>query len=356
MINKKRIAITIPSLAMGGAERVATELANEFIKHEIEVSIILLDKNEIYYPLNKNVKVYFNAYNEKQKKAKRNKERIKKLKKWLLDNSIDTVISFLTSANILTILATRNTNIKVYVSERSDPNKATSKIKTIRNFLYRFCDGAIFQTEDAKKCFSKKIQDKSIVIGNPVKENLPKWKNVIEHEESIITAVRLEKSKNIPMLLEAFSKVQKVYSNYQLIIFGDGPERNNIEQKIQELKLKDKVLLKGKDSLWHSKAIQTCVFVLSSDYEGMSNSLLEAMAMGMPVISTDHPIGGAKELIVDGKNGFLVPVNNAAVLANKLIQLIQNKELQESFSKEAEKINETMNIQIIAKKWLNYLN
>ena len=80
MINKKRIAITIPSLAMGGAERVATELANEFIKHEIEVSIILLDKNEIYYPLSKDVKVYFNAYNEKQKKAKRNKERIKKLK------------------------------------------------------------------------------------------------------------------------------------------------------------------------------------------------------------------------------------------------------------------------------------
>lgn len=352
---KKNIAIAIPSLAMGGAERVASELANEFVNCSMNVTFILLDKNEVFYQLNENIKVYFNSYNKNQNSLFRNKERIKNFRKFIMENSIDVVISFLTSANILSILATKGTNAKVYISERSDPNTINKKVKFAIDFLYRFCDGAFFQTEDAKKCFSKKIQKKSSVIGNPIKNNLPKWKDVKVHDESIVTAVRLEKSKNIPMLLDAFLKVQEVYPNYKLIIFGDGPEYENIKEKSKLLGLEKNVILKGRDNKWHEEAIYSSIFVLSSDYEGMSNSLLEALAMGMPVVSTDHPIGGAREVIKNGKNGFLVPVNNAEAFSNKLLELISNKEMQDCFSKEAEKIRLTMNVQKIAKSWLDYI-
>lgn len=352
---KKNIAIAIPSLAMGGAERVASELANEFTNCGMNVIFVLLDKNEIYYPINEKIKVYFNDYDKSKNSVSRNRERIKDFKKILLDNSIDVVVSFLTSANFLSILATIKTNIKVYVSERSDPNKNSKKIKLIRNFLYRFCDGAIFQTEDAKKCFPMKIQNKSTVIWNPIKNDLPKWNKVEKHRESIVTAVRLEKSKNIPMLIDAFNEVRKTYKNYQLIIFGDGPEYDNIKNKITMLGLENDVFLKGKNTKWHEEAIYSSIFVLASDYEGMSNSLLEALAMGMPVISTDHPIGGAREVIENGKNGFMVPVNDSESLSKKLIELIANENLQMDFSREAEKISETMNVQRIAKKWLDYL-
>lgn len=352
---KKNIAIAIPSLAMGGAERVASELANEFINCGMNVTFILLDKNEVFYKLDEKIKIYFNSYNKNQNSFLKNRERIKSFKKFIIDNTIDVVISFLTSANILSILATKNTNAKVYISERSDPNKINKKVKFAIDFLYRFCDGAIFQTKDAKKCFSKRIQKKSSVIGNPIKSNLPKWKDVKVHDESIVTAVRLEKSKNIPMLLDAFLKLQKVYPNYKLIIFGDGPEYENIKERSKSLGLEKNVILKGRDNKWHQKAIYSSIFVLSSDYEGMSNSLLEALAMGMPIVSTDHPIGGAREVIKNGKNGFLVPVNDAKAFSNKLLEIISNKEMQNSLSREAEKIKQTMNVQKIAKSWLDYI-
>ena len=356
MIKEKKIAIAIPSLTMGGAERVVSELANEFIQIGMDVKVVLLDENEVYYNLDKNVEVHYNSYNKAKNRLSRNSEKVKNLRKWLKDNSIDILISFLPSSNFLAILGTRNTNIKVYISERNDPNKASRKIKIIRKFLYHHCDGAIFQTEDAKKCFGKSIQRKSIVIGNPIKSDLPSWCEIESHNKSIVTAVRLEKAKNIPMLLEAFSKVIQTYSDYRLIIFGEGSEHNNITDKINELNMQNNVTLKGRSHTWHEEAIHSSMFVLSSNYEGMSNSLLEALAMGMPVISTDHPIGGAREVIENGKNGFLVPVGDVNALANKIKEIIENKELQMRFSKEAEKIKEIMNVQVITKKWLEFLN
>lgn len=355
MMKIGKIAIAIPSLAMGGAERVASELANEFVRNGIDVKFILLDKNEVYYKLDENVKVYYNDYDKTKNSFFRNRERVKSLKKWLKDNSIDILISFLTSSNFLSILATRNMDIKVYISERSDPNKTSKKAKLIRKLLYNYCTGAIFQTEDAKKCFSKTVQKKSIVIGNPIKRNLPKWSSVENHNKSIVTAIRLEKSKNIPMLLDAFSELLQKHPDYQLIIFGDGPEYNNIKAKMQELNIESNVILKGKSSTWHEDAIYSTMFVLSSEYEGMSNSLLEALAMGIPSISTDHPIGGAREVIQNGENGFLVPVNDKQALANKMMELIENQELQVHFSRRAEEIEKDLNVQAIAKKWLEFL-
>lgn len=355
MKNIKKIAIAIPSLAMGGAERVASELANEFVREGLDVKFILLDHNEVYYKLDEKIQVFYNDYNKDKSSYLRNKARIKKFRKWLKDNSIEVLISFLTSSNFLSILATKNTSIKVYISERSDPNKTSIKIKIIRRFLYRYCTGAIFQTEDAKKCFSKTVQKKSIVIKNPIKNDLPNWNSIEKHNESIVTAVRLEKSKNIPMLLKAFSKLIQTYDNYQLIIFGDGPEYNSIKDKVQELNIENKVVLRGKSNEWHKEAINAMMFVLTSDYEGMSNSLLEALAMGIPSISTDHPIGGAREVIQNGENGFLVPVNDREALTNKMIELIENRELQVNFSRKAEQIKKNLNVQQIAKEWLQFI-
>lgn len=352
---EKKVAIAIPNLGMGGAERVASELANQYVKNGIDVSIILLDDNDIYYQLDDRIKVTFIDYNKEKSTVFRNIERIRKFRKFVKDNSIDIVISLLTSANFLAILSTRRTNAKVYVSERNDPNSVSKKIKRIRNFLYRFADGAIFQTHGAKEYFPNRIQKKSTVIGNPIKENLPQWDSVEEHNKTIVTAVRLEKPKNIPMLIEAFNKVKVLHDDYKLIIYGDGMEYDNIKEQITKLNLEEYVLLKGKCNNWHDEAIKSTMFVLSSDHEGMSNSLLEALAMGMPVVSTDHPIGGARAVIDSGKNGFLVPVKDSDSLANAMMKLIESKELQIRFSNEAKKISDEMSVEKISEKWLEYI-
>lgn len=287
---KKNIAFVLPSLGMGGAERVASELSNEFIKRGLNVRFILLDNNEICYNINEKIPIEFVSFNLNENKLIKNFKRMKELRKKLKQNKVDIVISFITSSDFLTILATRMTNIKVFVSERTDPNRSEKKVKIIKNILYRLADGVIFQTKEAKEYFNKKIQKKSIIIGNPVKSELPRWKDIKVHDKTIVTACRLEKEKNIEMLINAFYQINNTNNKYKLIIYGDGKERNNITQKIKELNLLERVELRGRDNEWHKKAIHSSIFVLSSNYEGMSNSLLEAMSMGIPVISTDHPI------------------------------------------------------------------
>ncbi len=355
-MNRKKYAIILPSLGMGGAERVASEIANEMIKHNNYVQFILLDNNDVYYKLDRRIKVDFMDYDEKKNKIIKNYYRIKKLRCFLKKESIDIVISFLTSANFLAILSAIGTNTKVFVSERSNPNIDSTIIKFIRKILYRMADGCVFQTTDAMNLFKGKIRRNSIVIENPVKSNLPRWSNYKKHDDSIVTACRLEKSKNIPMLLLAFSKIIMKYDEFKLLIFGDGPEKENIYHLIEKMNLKNNVFLMGKDINWHVMAVKCRIFVLSSDYEGMSNSLLEALAMGMPVVSTDHPIGGAKALINNNENGFLVPVNDSDAMAESLFKIISNKELQNNFSKNAEKICQTLSISNITNKWLKYVN
>ena len=168
-LKNKNLAIAIPSLGMGGAERVVCELANEFVQLGINVNIIMLDKNEVYYQIDKRVKIHFVDYNKNKTKFLRNKERIKKYKELLKKERIDVVLSFLTSANFLSILATRGTKIKVYVSERSDPNVNTNRIKIVRNILYILCNGLICQTKDAKDYLPNFIRKKVKVIKNPIK-------------------------------------------------------------------------------------------------------------------------------------------------------------------------------------------
>lgn len=349
----KKIAFIIPSLGMGGAERVTSELANEFSNRNYDVTIILLDNNEICYNLNKDIKIYFVEYDKNKNTFFRNYQRIKRINQIIKNCTIDIVISFLTSANFLALLSVQGTRARIYISERSDPNKASKKIKFIRNVLYRMADRCIFQTEDARKCFSKSIQRKSVIIKNPIKKGLPKWSDIEQHDKTIVTACRLEKSKNIPMLIDTFSNIIKIHSDYRLIIYGDGKEYNMIKERITQMELNEKVILKGRDTQWHRQAIHSTMFILPSNYEGMSNSLLEAMAMGIPVISTDHPIGGARAVIKDGKNGFLIPINDGNILYNKMLEIINDKNLQCKFSNEAIKIREELDIKKIADLWLD---
>ena len=301
------------------------------------------------------IKITFIEYNKKENRLSRNIRRIHRLRKAIKDNGIDIVISFITSSNFLSIIAAFNTKAKVFVSERSNPNVATKKIKIIRNLLYRFADGCVFQTKDAMNVFNKRIRKKSTIIGNPSKNDLPMWNNIKNHDKTIITACRLEKSKNLPMLLNAFS-IANTNNSYKLLIYGNGPDKDRISKIISDLKLNNSVSLMGEDKSWHKNAVKCSVFVLSSDYEGMSNSLLEALSMGIPVISTDHPIGGAKALIEDEKNGFLVPVGDSNSMAKRIIEIMNDENLQNKFSRNALIMRDKYSIEKITDKWLDFVN
>ena len=166
--------------------------------------------------------------------------------------------------------------------------------------------------------YPESIRKKGVVIPNPIAVDNPSTVNSGEENNRVIAAGRLHKQKNFPLLIRAFAAFSKDFPNYSLDIFGEGEEREALQKIVKNLSLTDKVFLKGKTDALFDEFLKSTIYVSSSDYEGISNSMLEAMAAGLPTICTDCPCGGARATIKDGVNGLLVPVGDEDALADAL--------------------------------------
>ena len=163
------------------------------------------------------------------------------------------------------------------------------------------------------------------------------------------------KAKNLPLLIEAFSKLVQEYPDYRLVIYGDGPERKNTEKSIADYGIADSVFLKPYAKNVPELVRESAMFVTSSDREGISNSMLEAMAIGLPVISTDCPAGGARMFIEPYQNGILVPVRDPEALYNAMKFMIDHPEKAELMSQNAVAIKNTLEKNKILEQWLEFL-
>jgi glycosyltransferase involved in cell wall biosynthesis len=255
-----------------------------------------------------------------------------------------------------TVIASIALKKKIIVSERNDPHIFDNqKIKSfLRNYLYQKADFLVCQTNDAKQYFDQKIKVKTVVIMNPIKDELPEWKKD-NFEKRIITFCRIEKQKNIPMLINAFAEVLEQHPDYKLHIYGMGSLKSEIDRLIKEKHIENSVYIKPFDLNIHKMAAKCNMFVLSSDYEGLSNSMLEAMAMGMPVICTDCPIGGARMVIENEKNGILVPVGDSHKMANAIMKIISEPGLACKLGENAAKIKEILSKEKIIDQWLDII-
>lgn len=355
--NIKKAVFVCDTMGSGGAEKVISILANQMSLQSIEVIIIGvadLKPAHSFYAL-KNGVTYTNFSDNSGKRIK-SFVRVFILKRKIKEIHPDVVISFLPNANIYTTFALIGTKIPHIVSERNNPYiDPTGKIiRFLKKYSFRCASGCVFQTLDAKNFYSKKVQNKSTIIKNPivlstsVKLNSPKRENVV------LAVGRFTKQKNYKCLLDAF----KIFNDnkrqtFILKIYGDGPLKNEITNYCYSIGLKQYVVFAGSDPNWQEKELNDALYVLSSDYEGMPNSLAEAMALGIPSISTDCPTGGSRELIIDGFNGLLAPINNSNILAQKMIDLVDQPS-QKFFDNTRSMVQEYSQENIV-KLWLNYL-
>lgn len=194
------------------------------------------------------------------------------------------------------------------------------------------------------------LEKKSKVIANPITSSIPDPYDG-EREKRIVAVNRLSQQKNIFMLLRAMKRVLDVFPEYILEIYGKGEQQAELEKFSKELKISDNVKFMGQKANVQTYIVNASVFVSSSDYEGMSNSMLEAMAIGLPVVCTDCPIGGARTVIKNNINGILTPVGDDKKFADAIIDLLSNPKKADKLGKNASLLREKLSAEIIAKKW-----
>lgn len=318
----EKILIVTRSMYGGGAERVIAQLANFFVRDGEACDIVTLDKDVVSYRLDERVgltaigKKASNNISDKLKRYGRLREIAK-------ERRVDCVLALPEDIGSYTILALAGTGIPVIVSERNDPRVMPVRKSTrlLRKLMYPLAKGLIFQTESARSFFPARIRAKGIVLPNPVDASRipPRFEG--ERDKVIVGAGRLESQKNFGLLVSAFALFSQRHPEYKLVIYGEGELKDSLEKQACDLGIRNKVLLPGREEKLLERMRTASMFVLSSDYEGSPNVLIEAICLGMPVISTDCPSYGPRELVRDGVNGLLVPVGDAEAMAEAMERL-----------------------------------
>lgn len=337
-----KIAIFIGGLSGGGAERVVCNLSN-YLARRHTVTILTMASDEPIELLDSNIiRVALDEERQIDNFLMRNYKRYRNLKKYLRKSDDDVFIVMLPETTSILLSLRSRIKVPIIVSERGNPvaRYKDSWIKTIlMRRLYPYADAFVFQTEEAKNYYiSKGISVESIVIPNAINESFIVSDYNEEKEKKIVAVGSLTPVKNFPLLINAFEKISKKHSDYTLEIYGEGAKRKELQGIIEKLGLSKRVSMPG-----YVRNIGDCIrnatlFVLSSNYEGMPNALMEAMALGLPCVSTDCPCGGPKYLIQDGENGLLVPVGDCGKLATAMDKVLSNLEFADSLGNKARSI------------------
>ncbi len=357
---KRRMKITFftMSLDKGGAERVITNLCNQYLVQENTVTIITCLNTAPQYPLDPRIKHICIDKWEKQKnqnKIKRFLRRRRRLKDIFNVLETDILVNILPEPSFLALSLKRECRFPMIVSVRSDPVVEYNFLpyKIMMKTLYPRADGFIFQTEDAKNYFSKKIQKKSVIIPNPINKEAIRTSYNGNRKKEIVAVGRLIKEKNYPLLLQVYKSILKDFPDYKLLIYGEGRLKKELENYARGLGLKEQVLFLGQVDNVFDAIYKSRVFIMTSSHEGMPNALMEAMALGLPVIAIDCPCGGPRFLIKNNENGVLV--KNKKELEEAVIRVLSDDAFSSKIGKNANLIANDLEPDQIFLRWFRYM-
>ena len=354
-MNTKTVILITNTLGNGGAQRVQVQLINQWVRNGIRVIVLQTENREQYnYQIDESVEI--KNIRSSSNRLHRYFLEIRQICQILNQNPDATVLAFVIHSIFLVSVCSFFTKNRIVFSERNDPDRWPKSAfrRMLRDWAFHAADHCVFQSEGAKQHFSAKIRNKSSIIPNPINPNLPAI-NEGAREKVILTACRLEKQKNLPMMIRAFARFSQENPEYTLEIYGRGEDEPQLISLIHDLSMDDKILLKGYSHNIYQEMNRSEIFALSSDFEGVSNSMLEAMAMGLPCVVTDCPPGGAKEVIESGRNGILVPVGDDQAMSEAFKQLSDDSSLAKSLSEEARKIREKYPVEKISEEWIGII-
>lgn len=356
---KKNILIATETLAHGGAERVASLLANQLAEEGHQVYVLTFFRMPDEYFVDDRVHVISFV----QTKAEWSKlslcRQIFLTRDYLKKFHIDVAVSFLNGMQFRVYLASLGLSVRRITTVRNNPwlgyAALSSLYKLLWNLSYNNSDVIQIQCESQRSFFDAENQKKCVVIFNPVN---PKSFDYGKRDYSkkiftgkFIAAARLEPQKNYFMMLQAFAKLHRDFPNVTLDIFGAGGLFQELQNWVTEHGLDNVIRLKGRSENVFNEYLQHDVFLMSSDYEGMPNSLMEAMSVGLACISTDCPTGPG-DLIQDGVNGLLVSVGDVDAMYRAMKRVIEEPGLAARLGNEAYKVRERYPVDKIVQQWL----
>lgn len=353
-----KITFFIGSLYGGGAERVVCNLANYLVNHNHVVRILTMSESRKRYDLSQEVTHdYLLSDDEKSNPIIDTLKRVVRLLRYVKNNTNDVYVVFLPVTILLLLFFRYRVKSKIVASERNSPTLYNVITRILLKLTASKADAWVFQTEAIKAWYDGSIKNlPTALIPNAINSEFLVEINRSDIKKTIVSVGRLSNQKRFDILIKAFSIVHEQCKDYTLEIYGDGPNRNALEALISEYQLCDNVSLQGNKSPIFDYINDAAVFVLTSDYEGMPNALIEAMAMGIPSIATDCIGGGVKYLIEDCVNGILVPRGDYKKVADAIIWMIDHPNEAHAIGYNARKIVDNLSPEIVYGQWEKFID
>lgn len=357
--NARKLAFYIGSLNKGGAERVFVNLAEFFLQQGYEVIMVTQYQKEDEYVLADGIKRIISDIAEEETTGNRIQNFYRRFKKlrdiWKMEKP-DAVLSCVGKNNFMTIVTTMFTNTKPVVSVVGEAKEEYpgSLMRGLANLLFPFASGVILQTKRSKFFFSKRIQKTAVILPNSLNPLFIRPRYEGEREKRIVTVGRMDANKNHEMMIRAFAKIVEKYPEYTFTIYGDGELREYLQKLIKELGMAECIFMPGVIPDVANQIEKASLFLLTSYSEGVSNALIEAMALGLPVIATDVPSGGTVELIQHMENGWMIPTGDQSALEEAMDRLLSDRALADKLGQNASKLQERLAPEQVNAQWKAY--
>ena len=379
------IVFVTSTLTSGGSERVMSLLANQLAKCGHSVEIVNLNQHVVFYPIDEQVKLLFTEDEVGCSIVKK----MFWLRKHVKVEKPDVVVPFMEAVYCVTLLALIGLKVPVISSERIDPRYSPYFRNILRRIFLPLTTHLVVQTKDIKAFYPKFIQKKTSIIYNPISETVFHLQEEPK-QDVIINVGKLDEQKNQQLLIKAFAKVADDFPEWKLVIYGEGPERAKLEKLIaslndndsylntkvteelmvngdrlmvnddrlmvndDRLKISSRILLPGRSEKVIEEMNRAKVFAFSSDYEGMSNAIMEAVCVGLPIVTTN--VSGAAELVKDGEGGFVVPIRDEKKLSEALRKLLSDEKLRAKMAKHNKATARQFKLDRIVDQWENLLS
>ena len=333
--NLKYLFIT-RTLTGGGAERFVSTFASFLAEQGYDIHVLTYEVSQKDYPLSDKVTRHVMPQVEDNLSGKF--LRIYRMQQALAEINADVLIPFIDTVVVCTYLANLSLGKKFVYTVRNSPwhDDAGRFSKFMRRIIAQKADAIMLQNREQEEFFPASYQNRIYIVPNPVAQKFRQCckEHYAENLTKLVAIGRLHTQKNFPLLMSALQKIAPENPDVRLEIYGEGDEKSALEAVIAQKNLSSVCCLMGRTMDVEGVLKESDLFVMSSDYEGMPNALIEALAMGVPCISSDCRTG-PKSLVKEGQTGLLFETGNQDSLVEKLTWALQHPDLMNRMGKAA---------------------